>query len=389
MKNRLLNLKFTSFCLFLVIPLFFSCEASGKLSHEDVVETYELWTNLHSERSLQNAEAFFKSIEKYDFAIFKFQPNILSQSEADKAVMAQCKLELLSLLQKYEVSPSDLLESKIISVINQIDVLMINYIQRRNSIVEETQKRYINFYLILIFVVISSIILLLVFNGQELKKKDNRIMQSGAILKHTMEVQETERTRISRELHDTVAQSMRYVSILAEKITDKELSDTIISVQNNNIEDIRKMCYNLAPPSFRNMNIVDSLNILADKIFDREKTQVRIVTNGDIDFSCYTEEQFINIYRIIQELFQNISKHAQASEVTVLFRKEERMKIIISDDGIGMDSKMVSEINSQTFNISQNLHFGIRNILERVQLLSGSINFRSEEDCGTTILIEI
>lgn len=389
MKNRLLNLKFTSFCLFLVIPLFFSCEASGKLSHDDVVETYELWTNLHSERSLQNAEAFFKSIEKYDFAIFKFQPNILSQSEADKAVMAQCKLELLSLLQKYEVSPSDLLESKIISVINQIDVLMINYIQRRNSIVEKAQKRYINFYLILIFVVISSIILLLVFNGQELKKKDNRIMQSGAILKHTMEVQETERTRISRELHDTVAQSMRYVSILAEKITDKELSDTIISVQNNNIEDIRKMCYNLAPPSFRNMNIVDPLNILADKIFDREKTQVRIVTNGDIDFSCYTEEQFINIYRIIQELFQNISKHAQASEVTVLFRKEERMKIIISDDGIGMDSKMVSEINSQTFNISQNLHFGIRNILERVQLLSGSINFRSEEDCGTTILIEI
>lgn len=266
---------------------------------------------------------------------------------------------------------------------------MIHYIQNRNFVIAESQNRYTTFYILLIAVIFVSGAFLIIFNERELKKKDNRISQSEAVLKHTMEVQEAERTRISRDLHDTVAQSMRYVSILAEKITDKELADTIISVQNNNIEDIRKMCYNLTPPNFKNMNIVDSLNVLADKTFDKAKTQVRIVTDGNIDFSGYSEEQFINIYRIIQELFQNISKHAQASEVTVLFRKEAHLKIFISDDGKGMDSKIVSEINSKTFDISQNLHFGVRNVLERVQLLAGTINFRSDEDCGTTISIEI
>lgn len=373
--------------IFLVASLFFGCRASDNPAYISTSETYRLWTELHSSKSVQSAEAFFESVEQYDSNIFRIYPSIFMQSQADEALMARCKEELLELLKRYEISPSPELEIKIGDEINKVDILMINYIQRRNYIVEETQHRYKNFYIILIIVILVTITILIILNERELKRKDNRIFQSESFLKHTMEVQETERARISRELHDTVAQSMRYISILAEKISDKELADTIISVQNNNIEDIRKMCYNLAPPSFKNMNIVDMLNVLADKIFDKEKTQVRIVTNGIIDFSAFSDEQFINIYRVIQELFQNIRKHAQASEVTVLFRDDDVLKIIISDDGIGMDSKMVSDINSRNFDLHQNLHFGIQNILERLQLLDGTIEFRSTEDCGTSVFI--
>ncbi|WP_407398191.1 sensor histidine kinase [Treponema sp.] len=375
--------------IFLAASLFFGCRASGNPAYINTSETYRLWTELHSSKSLQSAEAFFESIEQYDFDVLKLYPNVFLQSQSDKLIMAQHKQELLELLKKYEVDPSSDLEIKIDETINKIDILMINYIQRRNYIVEETQHRYKNFYIILIVVILATITILLLLNERELKKKDNRISQSESFLKHTMEVQETERSRISRELHDTVAQSMRYVSILAEKISDKELADTIISVQNDNIEDIRKMCYNLAPPNFKNMNIIDTLNVLADKIFDKNITQVRIVTNGTIDFSAFSDEQFINIYRVIQELFQNIRKHAQASEVTVLFRDEDVLKIIISDDGIGMNSKMISDINSRNFDLHQNLHFGIQNILERLQLLDGTIEFRSTEDCGTSVFIEL
>ena len=373
--------------IFLAASLFFGCRASDNPAYINTSETYRLWTELHSSKSVQSAEAFFESVEQYDSNIFRIYPSIFMQSQADETLMARCKEELLELLKRYEISPSPELEIKIGDEINKVDILMINYIQRRNYIVEETQHRYKNFYIILIIVILATITILIILNERELKRKDNRIFQSESFLKHTMEVQETERARISRELHDTVAQSMRYISILAEKISDKELADTIISVQNNNIEDIRKMCYNLAPPSFKNMNIVDMLNVLADKIFDKEKTQVRIVTNGIIDFSAFSDEQFINIYRVIQELFQNIRKHAQASEVTVLFRDDDVLKIIISDDGIGMDGKMVSDINSRNFDLHQNLHFGIQNILERLQLLDGTIEFRSTEDCGTSVFI--
>ena len=386
MKN---SLREFYICLLIASALFFGCHSSNKTSYNHAVQTYQLWTELHSSRSIENAITFFDAIEQYEFDVIKFYPNLLSQAENKRALMTHYKQELLDLLQQYEAAPTERLEVQINAVINQIDILMINYIQRRNYIIEETQHRFTNFYLILIIVIITSITVLLILNERELKKRDNRISQSESILKHTMEVQETERARISRELHDTVAQSMRYVSILAEKIADKELSNSIITVQNDNIEDIRKMCYNLAPPNFKNMNIIDSLNVLADKIFDKSKTQVRIVTSGNMDLSGFSDEQFINIYRIIQELFQNISKHANASEVTVLFRDEDCLKIIISDDGIGMNEKTVSAINSRKLNLHQSLHFGIQNILERVQLLNGTIEFRSTEECGTSVFIEL
>ena len=292
-------------------------------------------------------------------------------------------------MEKHEEAPSPELELQIDSMITQVDILMIQYIQNWNSILEESQQRFKNFYIILIVVIALIFIFMIVLNERELKGKENRIIQSETTLRHTIAVQETERARISRELHDTVAQSMKYISILAEKISDKKLAEEIIETQNSNIEDIRKMCYNLTPPNFKNTNMVDTLGILADKIFDKEKTQFRIVTNGLIDFSEYTDEQFLNIYRIIQELFQNIKKHADASEVTVLFRKESRLKIIISDDGKGMNSKMVDEINTRNLDLYQKLHFGIKNVLERIQLLGGTIEFRSEEECGTTIVIEV
>ncbi len=384
-KNKLSGI---SICTFLFWFLLIGCSNSGGKHYNRITQTYDLWTELHESKSVAAAETFFEIIDEYDFEIFRFYPEMDKKASDDRILMNQYKLTLLDLLEAYEQSPDMELEIVINDVVNQIDRLMINYIQRRNYIVEETQQRYTSFYIILIFIIVVIIIFLLVLNERELKKKDNRIFQSESVLKHTMEVQEAERSRISRDLHDTVAQSMRYVSILAEKIADKELANTIISVQNSNIEDIRKMCYNLTPPNFKNMDVSETLNILADKVFDRNETQIRIVVNGFIDFSVYNDEQFLNVYRIIQELFQNIKKHAHASEVTVLFRKEEKLKIIVTDDGTGIDSKLLKDINARNDRFYQNLHFGIKNVLERVQLLNGTIEFRSIEELGTTVIME-
>ena len=214
-----------------------------------------------------------------------------------------------------------------------------------------------------------------------------------------MEVQEAERRRISRELHDTVAQSMRYVSLLAEGLEEKDTASKIINTQNENIESIRKLCYNLTPPGISGNDMVSALELLGQKIFgiENEDFQLRIVVGDTIDFSDFTDEQLMNLYRIVQEAFQNIKKHAGASEVTVLFKKnqaEEKdlkkgLKIIITDDGCGMNAELVEEINSGVFKGTESSHFGVRNIFERVQLLGGSVAYRSEPDCGTQITVVI
>ena len=188
---------------------------------------------------------------------------------------------------------------------------------------------------------------------------------------------------------------MRYVSLLAEGLLDKDAASKIITTQNENIESIRKLCYNLTPPGISANDMVSALELLGQKIFDsaEQDFQFRIVVDDSADFSDFSDEQLMNIYRIVQEAFQNIKKHAKANEVTVLFKnrsaEETGLKIIITDDGCGMSATLVEEINSGVFKGTENSHFGVRNIFERVQLLGGNVTYRSEPDCGTQITVVI
>ena len=62
---------------------------------------------------------------------------------------------------------------------------------------------------------------------------------------------------------------------------------------------------------------------------------------------------------------------------------------MITDDGCGMNEQLVSQINNGLFDNSKTFHFGVRNIVERVQLLGGTVIYRSEPDYGTQITVEI
>ena len=284
--------------------------------------------------------------------------------------------------------------AKISAGIEQIDLYMLAYLRNMNYYLEEIHEEYYGYFKWLLVTVFAGGAILIWLNGREIKKRDKIIYTSEQFLKHSMEVQEAERRRISRELHDTVAQNMRYVSLLAENLSEKESAQNIISTQNKNIDDIRKLCYNLTPPNISGDDMVSALELLGQKIFELDTNserdsgdfELRIVAEDSVDFSAWNNEQLMNIYRIVQEAFQNIKKHAEASEVTVLFKAEPpHLKIIITDDGKGMSSEVVNQINNAIFENTKNSHFGVRNIAERVQLLGGTVTYRSEPDCGTQI----
>lgn len=261
--------------------------------------------------------------------------------------------------------------------------------------------------------------ILVVLSIKEGLEKDKMLYSSQVFLKHSILIQEAERKRISRELHDSVAQNLRYVSLLAENISDKDTAAKIIETQNQNIENIRNLCYNLTPPSITKDNLLSLVNVFAQKIFG-ESFQFRLIAENDVDFSCLNADELLNIYRIVQEALQNIKNHAGAKEVTVFFKRNplaaepveparqkaalpkaisartmtaknprSHLKIIISDDGCGMDEELVKEINSAIFEKSKESHFGVRNICERVKLLNGKVTFSSAPDFGTHITVEV
>ena len=223
-----------------------------------------------------------------------------------------------------------------------------------------------------------------------------RRIEVEKILKATNKGQEEERRRIALELHDSVAQQMRYVSILAEKIQDQELAKEIKKNQTDCIENIRNTCYTLSSINMDKGNFPQALKNAIDNFQKRTGIETSLVITDDADFDLLPQITFHHLFRIIMELLSNIEKHSGAGEVTLLIRgpsASDKMKsgllIFISDDGKGIDSKLLEEMNSPKITSIKNLHFGLQNIKLRLNEIGGSIKFVSEKGEGTEVEIKI
>lgn len=435
----------------LVITFLIIIASCGKTSEEKFNESrilYNSWVEFHEKKDEASCRNFINTLEQFVPENFSSDPVLNDSTQHQMEMSLSYSYSILELIEskakKNEQIDDDEL-ARISASIEQIDLNMLAYLRNQNYYLEEIHGEYYSYFKWVLVVVVVGGGALIYLNAREVKKRDKIIYNSEQFLRHSMEVQEAERRRISRELHDTVAQNMRYVSLLAENLEDKNAANNIISSQNQNIQDIRKLCYNLTPPNISSNDMVSSLELMGQKLFETTghsgkdarssgnadgadensagEVDIRIVSEDAVDFSVWNADELMNIYRIVQEAFQNINKHAEASEVTVLFKaetatsssdsamgasgaasgakssvsgaknaggetgKKRALKIIITDDGKGMSEELVEQINSGVFENTKNCHFGIRNIVERVQLLGGTVAYRSEPNYGTQITV--
>ena len=247
--------------------------------------------------------------------------------------------------------------------------------------------------LIVLMAVLIIVILVLLFIYQFTYA---RRIEIERILKATNKGQEEERRRIALELHDSVAQQMRYVSILAEKISEPELRDDIKKNQSECIENLRNTCYTLSSINMDKGNFPQALKNAIDNYQKRTGIETSLVITPDADFDSLPQISFHHLFRIIMELLANIEKHSGAGEVTLLIRNptasdkiHKGLLIFISDDGKGIDEKLLEQMNSPKIMSIKNLHFGLQNIKLRLNEIGGRIKFVSEEGEGTEVEISI
>ena len=223
-----------------------------------------------------------------------------------------------------------------------------------------------------------------------------RRVEIEKILKATNKGQEEERRRLALELHDSVAQQMRYVSLLAEKVSDPELSKEIKANQSECIENIRNACYTLSSINMDKGSFIAALKSAVDSFQQRTNISSSIVITPDANFDCLPQIAFHHLFRIIMELLSNIEKHSGAEEVTVLIRNpsasdkiRQGLMIFISDDGHGLDQKTLEIMNSKKITSIKNMHFGLQNIKLRLNEIGGSIKYVSAEGEGTEVEITV
>ena len=203
-----------------------------------------------------------------------------------------------------------------------------------------------------------------------------------------IEAQENEKKRISRDIHDGPAQSLANVIFKAEyasKIIDtspnkakKEIAELQEDVRNT-LKDIRKIIYDLMPMSLDDLGLVPTLNKLISNIMDNNPIQVKfnVVQNSVID------NPLINLmtFRVIQEAFNNILKHAKCKHVELdVHISNLEIHVNICDNGIGFDVDQIS---------LKPTGYGLYNMRERIDIVGGALTIQSQRNKGTTIAMRI
>lgn len=231
---------------------------------------------------------------------------------------------------------------------------------------------------------------------QEKDSENNRLLTElrgkeamrAILMNKLFTIQEEERKRLSRELHDETSQSLAsllaYMKVLLSKLNDDEQKQLLLGARDvaiNVLDGLRKMAVELRPP------VLDDLGIAA--AMAKYITHFSAQQHLPVFFSAPDDKLIIGsdlslaLYRILQESLTNISKHACASEVKVTLTKTNTtITLFISDNGVGLRPGELELAR-------QNNRLGVYGMKERVELLGGLFEFNSISGQGTTIIVTL
>ena len=228
---------------------------------------------------------------------------------------------------------------------------------------------------------------------KERKQAEEALRESESHLRYLssqlLTAQENERKRIALELHDSIGQTLSALKFSVEnslkQVGDNnpnafaEALSTAIPLVQESIEEIRKIAMDLRP------SILDDLGILATiswfcREFQTIYSGIRIQQQLDTQEDDVPDPLKITIYRVLQEAFNNVTKHSEADLVRLSLRKTEAtIALAVEDNGLGFNPEDVLSVESSRRGI------GLASMRERTELSGGSFSIESTEGKGTII----
>lgn len=214
-------------------------------------------------------------------------------------------------------------------------------------------------------------------------EQEKQLMASQAMLQG----QEEERSRLARDLHDGLGgilsgakyslNDMKENSIIpAENVA--ALEKTMIMIDQS-ITELRRIAHNLMPESLSKQTLHEALSDYCGQVSSTSAIKINYYDLG-MDSLQPDNTVKITVYRIVQELINNVIRHANASAVQVqIIAKDNLLRITVEDDGKGFD---VASLESAS-------GIGYKNIKSRIDFLKGHMDVRSTHEEGTSVYIEI
>lgn len=196
-------------------------------------------------------------------------------------------------------------------------------------------------------------------------------------------IQENEKEKLARELHDGVGQMLSLAKLQLQQIDTcgareckKDCSQVLDLIQHVNV-DIKNITNDLMPLSLRNLGLESAIYSLLEKYNAVTNCKINIESKIDIKGYKPCEKTDINLYRIAQEFTNNSMKYAEAKNLSlILLKLKNSIHLMIEDDGKGFDyEKELQKVNS----------YGLKTIKERAKMINGKLIFSSSPGSGTIL----
>ncbi len=262
-------------------------------------------------------------------------------------------------------------------------------------------------------------------NAQLFRQVDTGLRQQQALARRLVEVQETERRSIARELHDEAGQALTSLMVnlnLLQRDADQReavvrRAEEMKHVTGSVMDGLHRLSANLRPASLDHLGLVSALRQLAADYqrnglqvdfmavgFDDAAPQAKLEavqrvsaelpgaggraaagraslpSTGEPAVSRLPAETETMLFRIIQEALTNVARHAQAGNVGILLERHvDRVTAVVEDDGVGFDREEAE----------RRRRLGLLGMGERATMLGGKLTIESSPGKGTTVFVDI
>lgn len=200
--------------------------------------------------------------------------------------------------------------------------------------------------------------------------------------KATQDAITRERTRLARDLHDAVTQTLFSASLIAEVLPDlweinpgegRRRLEELRQLTRGALAEMRTLLVELRPNSLIQIPLPDLLRQLCESLIGRARLPIQFTAEGQAEIPAEVQ---VTLYRIAQEALNNIVKHAKATKVVVTLRMGESIRLVIVDDGSGFDLVAITPD-----------HLGLKIMCERAESVGAHCSIYSQPGEGTQISV--